>query len=156
MSVVICGIDEAGYGPLLGPLCVGLSVFRVDGWSSGDPSPDLWERLGGAVCRTPTEARARGGGLIPINDSKKLKLANSVKTKHPLVHLERGVLTALGCMGERPTTDGQLLLSLGAHLEDHPWYGGEERPIPLGSTRDQIAIATNLLNRALGAPMLRP
>ena len=84
MALLLAGIDEAGYGPTLGPLCVGMTLFRVRDWEPGQEAPDLWKLLSGTVCKKPSDARRR----IPIADSKALKLANDTKTRHPLVHLE--------------------------------------------------------------------
>jgi len=41
---VVAGIDEAGLGPLLGPLTIGYGAFRVPA-----PGLDLWRALGAAV-----------------------------------------------------------------------------------------------------------
>jgi ribonuclease HII len=70
-SRTIIGVDEAGYGPLLGPLVLGMSAFRIQGGAS-----DLSERLA-AICgsRRP----------VPVDDSKKLY-------KGGLGSLERSVL----------------------------------------------------------------
>jgi hypothetical protein len=154
MNVLIAGIDEAGYGPLLGPLCVGLSVFRVR--ETPDPSklPDLWKRLSRGVCKSP--ARAGGNdrrGRVAVADSKQLKLANSVKTTHPLVHLERGVLAFCRCMSpqpcELPADDAALFSRLGAVLNGHACYAVPPRPLPHVLTAAEILIAANVLGAAM-------
>src|SRR5262245_61176600 len=94
MPLVMAGIDEAGYGPLLGPLCVGMSVVRLESWNEGDPAPNLWKMLAPRVSRKP-----RKNGAIAINDSKQLKLPNDSTAAHPLTHLERAVLTCMRCLG---------------------------------------------------------
>jgi hypothetical protein len=154
MGVVIAGIDEAGYGPLLGPLCVGLSVFRVREVPDPSKLPDLWKLLSRGVCKSP----ARGGGhdrrgRVAVADSKELKLANSVKTTHPLIHLERGVLTFCRCMRGRacelPPDDAGLLSLLGAALCGHPCYAVPPRALPLVLTSPEILIAANVLGAAM-------
>ncbi len=54
---VLAGIDEAGYGPTLGPLVVSLAAFRVAGAEAEAPG-DLWSALGrsGCVLREPPRA----------------------------------------------------------------------------------------------------
>jgi hypothetical protein len=64
--VIVAGIDEAGYGPVLGPLTVGLTAFRGAGAAG-----DLWEALGAAVSRRPLAATARDG-RVAVCDSKRL------------------------------------------------------------------------------------
>ena len=152
MSLVIAGIDEAGYGPWLGPLCVGLSVFRIPDWEPGDPAPCLWKILKAGVCRKPGDTRKR----IAVADSKALKLANDHKKLHPLVHLERGVLSLLRAVefgGEAgiadPASDRALFEVLGVRLEDRPWYAGPDIPLPLGMRRADLGIACNRVARAL-------
>jgi len=141
MALVYAGIDEAGYGPMIGPLCVARATMRVDGWSPGEPAPDLWDVLRDAVCAKKSESKSR----IAIGDSKKLKLANSSVRQHPLVHLERAVLAMLGAVGEMPRTDEELFEGLGVRLEDHPWYAGEPIELPLGLPVDMLRIDSSHL-----------
>ncbi len=140
MPLIYAGIDEAGYGPMLGPLCVGLSVFRVRDWSPGDPAPDLWARLSPGVVRTPRDA-ARSGAGVPVGDSKKLKLPNTSSGRHPLTHLERGVLALLGARDGGPAeSDTALFDAVGADLGGGPWYAGPCRPLPCACTPDMLRI----------------
>lgn len=138
VALLYAGIDEAGYGPMLGHLCVGMAVFRVTGWAPGDPAPDLWDRLDPAVVRTPKEAAKAG---IAVGDSKRLKLSNQCRTRHPLTHLERGVLALLGAGDEAlPGTDAALFDRLGATLGDGDWYGGSPADLPCSTTADMLRI----------------
>lgn len=139
MGLIIAGVDEAGYGPLLGPLCVGLTVFRVASWTEGSPAPNLWELLPRAVAPTLKGA----AGRLVIADSKELKLPNSAVRKHPLTHLERGVLTMLGVAGSRPGDDAELLHALAAAHPPGVSYTGDPIALPLAWSHDQIAIARN-------------
>lgn len=153
MEWIVAGIDEAGYGPTLGPLCVAMSVFRVRAETIPKP-PDLWTLLEPAVCREP----GRGGkpdakGRIAVADSKQLKLSNSVKSTHPLVHLERGVLAFLSTLGDRPATTNELFSRLGAVLDAHPCYATSDQSpdtvLPCATPSGELGIAANLLNRTM-------
>ena len=148
--LLYAGIDEAGYGPMLGPLAAGATLFRVaDADPEGGP-PQLWSRLAKIVARSPADRRKR----LAIADSKRLKGARDGRA-HPLRHLERGVLCMLAAADDRgiPETDGDALTRLGvdlARLETRPWYR-DPTPLPLGATRDRLAIDAARLTRELEA-----
>jgi hypothetical protein len=145
VGLLIAGVDEAGYGPLLGPLAVGLSVFRVHGWSEGQPAPNFWDLLP----RSVAPALKGAGARLVFADSKELKLPNSAVRRHPLTHLERGVLAALTILGQPPAHDLDLLTALGTGYPPGASYGGEAVPLPLAWTHEQIAIACNPLREDL-------
>ncbi len=147
MPLLYAGIDEAGYGPLLGPLCVAVSVVRVEDWAPGDPAPDLWKSLSRWVARSP----AKANGRVCVADSKKLKLSNALKTKHPLTHLEMGVLSFLRAWGHETETDDGLFACLGVRLEGHPWYAGDPTPLPLANDPGLVAVAASRLAAAEAA-----
>jgi len=142
--VIYAGIDEAGYGPLLGPLCVGTSAFRLGASAPSTASPvppDLWKLLSPGVCRKPKDARRR----VAVADSKKLKSAG----KQPLIHLERGVLAFLG--GEIPALDAALFARLGVSASGSratPWHA-DALPLPVAISAGEAAIARNLVTAAL-------
>ena len=147
MSLVIAGIDEAGYGPLLGPMCVGMSVFRIEPWREGDPAPDLWKLLAPQVARKPGKS-----GALAIDDSKKLKLSNDSATLHPLTHLERAVLAGLRCRETDPAApadDATLHEALGATLAPFDCYCGEPLTLPVAWSLVQVGITSNLFRAAL-------
>lgn len=131
------GIDEAGYGPMLGPLCVAQSTLQINRWESAGKVPDVWALLEQAVGKSKQDAKTK----IAVGDSKNLKLANSSISKHPLIHLERAVLAFLSVRdGSYPTTDIQLFEKLGAKLEDAPWYTGGPIKLPLGTSPELLGI----------------
>ena len=112
--VVLVGIDEAGYGPILGPLVVSSSVFSVP---HNLLTSDLWQILSKSV----SDRRKRLAGRLLITDSKKAySRASGIR------HLERTVLTILKCLGKEPATLTELLelLCPGCleRLSDYPWY----------------------------------
>ena len=68
---VYAGIDEAGYGPMFGPLLVSRAVLGIPQLQPNDDGtnpPQMWQRLSKAVCRKGNDRRGR----IAVNDSKKL------------------------------------------------------------------------------------
>lgn len=147
MGVILAGIDEAGYGPLLGPLTVAMAVFRLETWTPGGPAPDLWDLLSAGVCREPRDKRSR----IPVADSKRLKLPNDSASRHPLTHLERGVLAFLHQSGHEAATDSDLMATLGATHSGRPWYAGEPVPLPVSAAATQTALDANVLQGAMAS-----
>jgi len=157
-GVVIVGIDEAGYGPMLGPLCIGMAAIRIGGWQEGDAAPDVWERLSKAICRRPRDKQGR----LAIDDSKTLKLPAGGK-RHQLTHLERSVLAWLAAAGKPVRDDAELLEVLGTSFEPHPWYarGGSDkaaagRPLPLDESNGTYKFAANLLAATFAAAGVEP
>lgn len=156
-SLVYAGIDEAGYGPRIGPLTVGLSVFRVRSEprptpeaSRGEriPPTDLWRRLRGVVGRAPDATRAHKP-IVYVDDSKRLKGANSLKRRHPLDRLEQGVLAFLRILGHAPADDAGVLRVLGASAELAPWYLGAPTPSPISTTPEHIGVLSSGLRGGL-------
>ncbi len=148
--LIYAGIDEAGYGPMLGPLCLGATVFEVPGHDPAGGAPDLWRRLEESVCRTKRDRRQR----LAVDDSKKLKLAGSGKT-HPLKLLERGVLAFLGHFsGEMPQRDTDLFSLLNVTCPETPWYGTVS-PLPLAHHADELRIVISRLGRSLDGAGVR-
>lgn len=147
--LLYAGIDEAGYGPMLGPLCVGCVVLRVQDHDPAAGAPDLWALLGDAVCRSRRDA----GRLLAIDDSKNLKGARGGR-QHPLRHLERGVLgfaSALpGAQGDPPADDDALLTVLEADPPAAPWYAAPT-PLPVGEDAGAQRISAARLRRTLAA-----
>ncbi|MBI1370782.1 MAG: hypothetical protein GC162_19270 [Planctomycetes bacterium] len=138
---VYAGIDEAGYGPMFGPFVVARAVFTMDADGEGDPGC-LWDRLHGAVCKSPSDKRRR----IAVNDSKKLYTPAA-----GMGHLERGVLTFAHQAGRAAATLDDWLSAIG-HEDDSRvpnllWYhddaGGP--PLPMCGDAAALSIAQSML-----------
>ena len=56
----LIGVDEAGYGPNLGPLVVAATAWRVHACGVDPRSIDLYELLIAAVSREPDRDRIAG------------------------------------------------------------------------------------------------
>lgn len=152
--LLYAGIDEAGYGPMLGPLCLAASVFEIDDADPAEGPPDLWKRLSAVVCRAPADRRRR----IAVADSKRLKGAAGAKG-HPLRHLERAALAFAAGEGDLPASDEGYLAGAGVPLasilERSPWYRGEAVPLPLSGTAARLGIDAARLRRGLAAAGIR-
>ena len=145
---VYAGIDEAGYGPLFGPLLVSRTVIGIPNLhpdDDGSTPPNLWQRLSKAVCRSISDRRGR----IAVNDSKKLHTAAS-----GIKHLERGVLSFVAMANHHPTTVDTWLDCLGENCHrsidpSMPWYlPTNEQPwssLPCAITPGEVAVAKGLL-----------
>ena len=144
--MVIAGIDEAGYGPLLGPLVVGCCAFRVEGegcdpMADADAWPCLWKRLGRYVSRN----RLKSGRKLHVNDSKLV-----YSPAGGLKELERGVLAIAATRCDWFDNLHALLSQVAPEAIDdlgtYPWYRpgvGERFPL------EQDPVPVKLLSKAL-------
>jgi hypothetical protein len=144
---LLAGIDEAGYGPILGPLVVTGVAFRVPDSLVGEC---LWDMLR----ETCTRRVQRNETRLLVADSKQVYGHGA---QGGMVALERTVLSMLGVGHSVPATVDDLLIRVapGTRLdfEEHPWYRGIQRSIPVSSCSDVSmwanALSRNLIQRSL-------
>jgi hypothetical protein len=146
---IVAGIDEAGYGPLLGPLVVACAAFEVDDEVA---DTDLWSLLAPTVVRRPPK---RNEPRIAVDDSKRLYSGG-----RGLWRLERGVLGMLSATGHRPRTLTDLLeiTSPGAVkcATSVPWYRDVTHALPAAADGPEIEAAIEALDRQLVRTTIRP
>ncbi len=110
------GIDEAGYGPNLGPLV----MTAVTAESPDDREPDLWRDLAGRVSRVGGTEQA-----LWVDDSKALFTGRTGRTR-----LEDAALATIAATGRAlPTSLSALFEAVGAgslaDVELDRWLSGE-------------------------------
>lgn len=145
-TATLVGVDEAGLGPMLGPLTLGYSVLQAPTTHS-----DLWRALAPAVSDDPSDdARA-----FVVADSK------LVFKRTPRCH-KRLEATALGFLAlldpaRKPATTLQRLLfdsppELAVEapfIARHAWYRGAERALPRFWEASTLELRVERLSRAL-------
>ncbi len=150
--LIYAGIDEAGYGPMFGPLVIARAVMALDDIDSEEAPPNLWDALSGAVCRKPSDRRRR----IAVNDSKQL-----YSPAAGLEHLERGVLAFACCAGVQAIHLDALLEAVGfdaaSRLPDQLWYLSDTGAplLPCAVDPGRLGIARSQLRRALDEARVR-
>jgi len=141
---VVAGIDEAGYGPFLGPLVVGAVAFEVPDEARG---ADLWNRLADVVGRSP-----RDPDRLPVDDSKRLfSQARGVR------HIERTALAFAAAAGHRARSFRALLAAcaeVGDELAAYPWHAEADFALPLAADSAQVGTDAARVRRAPGARFL--
>lgn len=143
---LVVGIDEAGYGPTLGPLVVASTLWQVQPDHTRD---DFWRLLDGAVCRTPR----RGQWRLRVDDSKA-----AYDRKKGLHTLERTVLAFAHSAALRATTLGELLGEVCADpppADAAPWYVHLDQPLPLDAETTPVESVAGKLHTCMDAAGVR-
>ena len=134
---ILAGIDEAGYGPLLGPLVSAVTVYEVSKELCGQ---DLWKIMSASV-----SGRGSGrSGKLFVADSKKVHSG-----KAGFARLERTALSFMKVLGRPMGEAGALLKSLRAgclaEMREYPWYAGTDPELPAEADANDIAVCANAL-----------
>ena len=123
---IIAGIDEAGYGPKIGPLVMTAVVMELPAGCGHET--DIWHLLKEAI----SDTIQKRGKRIVVNDSKK-----TFSQKSGLRILEETVLSFIWSIRGRVTRFSDLLRLLSNHDEDvfdkYPWYKGKDINLPVAS-----------------------
>lgn len=133
----LAGIDEAGLGPILGPLVVAGCAL------SGPEGSDPWQLLHKHVSR-----RSFQKGKVRVADSKKVN-----QGAHGLRHLEATALCFWAVLhGDLPTDLASWLDALGcdrAALRRCPWYEHLDLRLPREEDADWLRLHAELVARQM-------
>jgi len=141
-ETVYVGIDEAGLGPILGPLVVSAAAFSLPAEKA---NTDMWQLLADSVSANKKHL----AGRILVCDSKK-----AYTPAVGIGFLEKTVLTFLKLYSKTPQTSAELLDLLcpqnkGKILES-PWYKTIDQE-QIKSNADEISISASVLKRNLAS-----
>ncbi|HHT9119099.1 MAG TPA: hypothetical protein ACFYD3_00950 [Candidatus Hypogeohydataceae bacterium YC41] len=157
---ILVGVDEAGYGPILGPLVITAVVFEV---KDHEVDGNLWQILKGAVIPlNPPLIKGDLRGIIgrerglqrplAVADSKRL-----YSSSRGLRRLEEGVLAFQGCI-ENIENLRKLLDALYCYDESqsalgglYPWYHNMQLGLPLTAPPEEVARYRQLLQGVLAS-----
>ncbi len=132
---VLAGIDEAGYGPLLGPLVVSASAFSIP---DSLLKADLWQLLKKSIAYQ----RRHLAGRLLITDSKK-----AYSRKSGIGHIQKTTLAMLRILGAESADLNDLLTFLCPdcleRLRTYPWYSNGQ-PVPFTTDHADIKIASDV------------
>ncbi|MGY8770538.1 MAG: hypothetical protein ACKVH8_19160 [Pirellulales bacterium] len=134
----LIGTDEAGYGPNLGPLAIGISVWKV-------PATLLATDLYNSLPESITDKKSRSDDRLAITDSKKLYTSGGKKT-----NLELAFFAALQNLSSRSVDFDNwrnVLQQVGNAnldvLKTVPWYADFNCDLPLDAAVSSIEQKAN-------------
>jgi ribonuclease HII len=137
---ILVGIDEAGFGPILGPLVVSSSALSM-------PDNLVWANLWEILRTSVSEKRTGLKGRLLIVDSKKA-FTRTIGIKH----LRRTVLATLKHLSSEPKNLTELVSALCPdcleHIAEYPWYK-KAGDYQLGGDNADIDIAVSMLRADL-------
>jgi hypothetical protein len=141
---LIAGIDEAGLGPLLGPLTMAWAVFRTP----VDAGDDLWKPLQSVVSGDPKQ----DGDKLIVADSKRVYTRNDRGRKR----LENTVLCFLAQLEaerrvprhSRDVLFGGPLAPNPETIAEHLWYE-KLTELPLSGEAGAVELRAERLHRAM-------
>ncbi|MDK1031405.1 MAG: hypothetical protein QGD94_05320 [Planctomycetia bacterium] len=139
---LLVGIDEAGYGPRLGPLVIAAAAIRFPPHSV-PASTQLWSQLSSAVQNTPQ----RGDDRLVIADSKRLW-----RSGRGLARIERSCLSFVVAGGGKVSDFRNLIdrVSINGDGADGgaPWDRPEAVALPLAADAEGIRQGAERLRSA--------
>jgi len=142
--MLLVGIDEAGYGPLLGPLVISTVAMKLPDELTG---LSLWQLLSGGLTDRPSSAKGR----FVVADSKKIYHGHQGNIRE----LEKSALGAVFLAhGTFPDHLASLLSMISLESEPHlmhRWYCHQPFTLPHQASLDGLRLAAGVLSRELAS-----
>ncbi|MCI0331927.1 MAG: hypothetical protein L0228_01720 [Planctomycetes bacterium] len=182
---ILIGMDEAGYGPNLGPLVVAATAWEVAEEVSGVRCPVSGNSQNNGLPIGKTGLKSairkeftRRGGQSEIEcdlyrslrnivsksaSERRVAISDSKSLYHPglgLRQLERGVHTVLLAVQEQVNCWSAMVHCCGADPDGHHrracWPDGFDCPLPIDASADELVRLSARLARACDAAGVRP